>query len=71
MNRKVDKVVNRREYITVCKIWDAGQDMCGGTQALKVLFLYMWERNNAENEASSAIVGKYRRSAKTTKEARI
>ena len=69
--KKVDKIVNRGDDITVClpgsKIEDvaekAGQ-VTGGAVLVHV------GTNNAE-EGTSAIVGKYRRLIKTLKEARI
>ena len=74
--RKVDKIVNRGDDITVClpgaKIEDiaekAGQVMGGGTGGAVLVHVGM---NNAEKEGTSAIVGKYRRLIKTLKEARV
>ena len=74
--RKVDKIVNRRDDITVCllgaKIEDiaekAGQVMGGGTGGAVLVHV---GTNNAEKEGTSAIVGKYRRLIKTLKEARV
>ena len=74
--RKVDKIVNRGDDITVClpgaKIEDiaakAGQVMCGGTGDAVLVHV---GTNNAEKEGTSAIVGKYRRLIKTLKEARV
>ena len=73
--RKVDKIVNRGDDITVClpgaKIEDiaekAGQVMGGSTGGAVIVHMGM---NNAE-EGTSAIVGKYRRLIKTLKEARV
>ena len=64
--RKVDKIVNRGDDITVClpgaKMEDiaekAGKVMGGGTGGAVLM-------NNAEKEGTSAIVGKYRRLIKT------
>ena len=63
--RKVDKIVNRGDDITVClpgaKIEDiaekAGQVMGGGTGGAVLVHV---GTNNAEKEGTSAIVGKYR-----------
>ncbi|KAI0207896.1 Mechanosensory protein 2 [Lamellibrachia satsuma] len=74
--RKVDKIVNRGDDITVClpgaKIEDiaekAGQVMGGGTGGAVLVHV---GTNNAEKEGTSAIVGKYRRLIKTLKEARV
>ena len=74
--RKVDKIVNRGDDITVClpgkKIEDiaekAGQVIGGGTGG--VVFVHVGT-NNAEKEGTSAIIGKYRRLINTLKEARI
>ena len=74
--RKVDKIVNRGDDITVClsgtKIEDiaekAGQFMSGGTG---IAVLVHVGTNNAEKEGTSAIVGKYRRLIKTLNEARV
>ena len=74
--RKVDKIVNRGDDITVClpgaKVEDiaekAGQVMGGGTGGAGLVHVGM---NNAEKEGTSAIVGKYRRLIKTLKEARV
>ena len=68
--RKVDKIVNRGDDITVClpgaKIEDiaekAGQVMGGVTRSTVLVHV---GRNNAEKEGTSAIVGKYRRLTKT------
>ena len=68
--RKVDKIVNRGDDITVClpgaKLEDiaekARQVMGGGTG---VAVLVHVGTNNAEKEGTSAIVGKYRRLIKT------
>ena len=73
--RKVDKIVNRGDDITVClpgaKIEDiaekAGQVMGGGTGGAVLVHV---GTNNAE-EGMSAIVGKYRRLINTLKEARV
>ena len=70
--KKVDKIVNRGDDITVylpgAKIEDvaekAGQ-VTGGAVLVHV------GTNSAEREGTSAIVGKYRRLVKTLKEARI
>ena len=64
--RKVDKIVNKEDDITVflreAKIEDiaekAGQVMGGGTGGAVLVHVGM---NNAEKEGTSAIVGKYRR----------
>ena len=72
--RKVDKVVNRGEDITVylpgAKIEDvadkAGQVMGGGTGGAVLVHV---ATNNAEKERIWAIVGKYKRMVKTLKEA--
>ena len=74
--RKVDKIVNRGDDITVClpgaKVEDiaekAGQVMGGGTGGAVLVHV---GTNNAEKEGTSAIVGKYRRLIKTLKEARV
>ncbi|KAI0239012.1 hypothetical protein LSAT2_010238 [Lamellibrachia satsuma] len=74
--RKVDKIVNRGDDITVClpgaKVEDiaekAGQVMGGGTGGGVLVHV---GTNNAEKEGTSAIVGKYRRLIKTLKEARV
>ena len=74
--RKVDKIVNRGDDITVClpgaKIEDiaekAGTVMGGGMGGAVLVQVGM---NNAEKEGTSAIVGKYRRLIKTLKEARV
>ena len=74
--KKVDKIVNRGDYITVClpgaNILDiaekAGQVMGGGTGGAVLVHV---GKNNAEKEGTSAIVGKYRRLIKTLKEARV
>ena len=74
--RKVDTVANRGEDFTVCppgaKIEDvaeeAGQVMGGGTGGATLVHV---GTNNANNEGTSFIVGKYRRLVKTFKEARI
>ena len=74
--RKVNKIVNRGDDITVClpgaKIEDiaekAGQVMGGGTGGAVLVHV---GTNNAEKEGTSAIVGKYRRLVKTLKEARV
>ena len=74
--KKVDKIVNRGDDITVClpgaKIEDiaekAGQVMSGGTGGAVLVHV---GTNNAEKEGTSAIVGKYRRLIKTLKEARV
>ena len=74
--RKVDKIVNRGDDITVClpgaKLEDiaekARQVMGGGTG---VAVLVHVGTNNAEKEGTSAIVGKYKRLIKTLKEARV
>ena len=68
--RKVDKIVNRGDDITVClpgaKLEDiaekARQVMGGGTG---VAVLVHVGTNNAEKEGTSAIVGKYKRLIKT------
>ena len=73
--RKLDKIVNREDDITVClpgaNIEDitakAGHVMGGGTGGGVLVHV---GTNNAE-EGTSAIVGKYRRSIKTLKEARV
>ena len=72
--RKVDKIVNRGDDITVClpgaKIEDiaakAGQVMGGGMGGAVLVHV---GTNNAVKEGTSAIVGKYRRLIKTLKEA--
>ena len=64
--RKVDKIVNRGDDITVClpgaNIEDiaekAGQVMGGGTGGAVLVHV---RTNNIEKEGTSAIVGKYRR----------
>ena len=74
--RKVDKIVNRGDDISVClpgqKIEDiaekAGQVMGGGKRGAVLVHV---GTNNAEKEGMSAIVGKYRRLIKTLKEARV
>ena len=74
--RKVDKIVNRGDDITVClpvaKIEDiaekAGQVMGGGRGGAIIVHV---GTSNAEKEGTSAIAGKYRRLIKTLKEARI
>ena len=74
--RKVDKIVNRGDDITVClpgaKIEviaaKAGQVMGGGKGGAVLVHV---GTSNAEKEGTSAIVGKYRRLVKTLKEARI
>ena len=74
--RKVDKIVNRGDDITVylpgATIEDiaekAGQAMGGGTGGAVLVYV---GTNNAEKEGTSAIVGKYRSLVKTFKEARI
>ena len=74
--RKVDKIVNRGDDITVClpgsKIEDiaekAEQVMGGGTGGAVHVHV---GTNNVEKEGTSAIVGKCRRLIKTFKEARI
>ena len=74
--RKVDKIVNRGDDITVClpgsEIEDiaekAEQVMGGGTGGAVHVHV---GTNNAEKEETSAIVGKCRRLIKTLKEARI
>ena len=74
--RKMDKIVNRGDDITVClpgaKIEDiaakVGQVMGGGTGG--AVFVHVGT-NNAEKEETSAIVGKYRKLIKTLKEARV
>ena len=74
--RKVDKIVNRGDDITVClpgaKIEDvaekAGQVMGGGTGGAVLVHV---GTNNAEKDGTSAISGKYRRLIKTLKEARV
>ena len=74
--RKVDKIINRGDYIIVClpgtKIEDvaekAGQVIYVGTGGAA---LVQMGRNNAENEGTSAIVGKYRSLVKTLKEVRL
>ena len=74
--RKVDKIVNRGDDITVCvpraKIEHvaekAGQVMGGGTGGAVLVHV---GTNNAEKEGTSAVVDKYRRLVKTLKEARI
>ena len=74
--RKVDKIVNRGDDITVClpgaKLEDiaekARQVMGGGTG---VAVLVHVGTNNAEKEGTSAIIGKYKRVIKTLKEARV
>ena len=68
--RKVDKVANRGQDITVClpgaKMEDvaekAGQVMGGGTAGAVLVHVRM---NNAEKEGTLAIVGKYRRLIRT------
>ena len=68
--RKIDKVVNRGEDITVClpgtKIEDVaektGKVMGGGTGG--AVFIHV-ETNNAEKEGTSAIVGKNKRLVRT------
>ena len=68
--RKVDKIVNRADDITVCKIEDleekAGQVVGGGTGGAVLIHV---GTNNAEKERTSVIVGKYRRLIKTLKDA--
>ena len=74
--RKVDKIVNRGDDITVClpgaKVEDiaekAGQVMGGGTGGAALVHE---GTNNAEKEGTSSIVGKYRSLIKTLKEARV
>ena len=74
--RKVDKIVNRGNDITLClpgaKIDDiaekAGQVMGGGTGGAVLVHA---GTNSAEKDGTSAIVGKYRRLIKTLKEARV
>ena len=74
--RKVDKIVNRGDDITVClpgaKVEDiaekAGQVMGGGTGGVVLVHV---GTNNAEKEGTSSIVGKYRSLIKTLKEARV
>ena len=74
--RKVDKIVNREDDITVClpgaKVEDiaekAGQVMGGGTGGAVLVHV---GTNNADKEGTSAIIGKYRRLIKTLKEARV
>ena len=74
--RKVDKIVNRGDDITVClpgaKVEDiaekAGQVMGGGTGGAVLVHV---GTNNADKEGTSAIIGKYRRLIKTLKEARV
>ena len=74
--RKVDKIVNRREDITVClpgkKIKDvadkAGQVVGGGMGG--AVFVHVGT-NNAKKEGTSAVVGKCRRLVKTFKKAQI
>ena len=74
--RKVDKIVNRGDDITVClpgaKLEDiaekAGQVMGGGTGGAVLVHV---GTNNAKKEGMSAIVGKYRRLIRTLKEARV
>ena len=70
--RKVDKIVNRGDDITVClpgaKVEDiaekAGQVMGGGTGGAVLVHV---GTNNAEKEGTSSIVGKYRSLIKTLK----
>ena len=72
--RKVDKIVNRGDDITVClpgpKIEDiaekTGQVMGGGTGGVVLMHV---GTNNAQKEGTSAIVGKYKRLIETLKEA--
>ena len=74
--RKVDKIVNRGDDITVClpgaKVEDiaekAGQVMGGGTGGAVLVHV---GTNNADKEGTSAIIGKYRRLIKTLKVARV
>ena len=74
--RKVDKIVNRGDDITVClpgsKIEDiaekAGQVMGGGTGGVVLVHV---GTNNAEKEGTSANVGKYSWLIKTLKEAQV
>ena len=74
--RKVDKIVNRGDDITVClpgaKVEDiaekAGQVMGGSTGGAVLVHV---GTNNAEKEGTSAIIGKYRKLIKTLKEARV
>ena len=74
--RKVDKIVNRGDDITVCLpgakaediVEKAGQVMGGGTGGAVLLHV---GTNNADKEGASAIIGKYRRLIKTLKEARV
>ena len=74
--RKVDKIVNRGDDITVClpgaKVEDiaekARQVMGGGTGGAVLVHV---GTNNADKEGTSAIIGKYRRLIKTLKEARV
>ena len=74
--RKVDKIVNRGDDITVCLPWakvddiaeKAGQVMGGGTGGAVLMHV---GTNNADKEGTSAIIGKYRRLIKTLKEARV
>ena len=70
--RKVDKIVNRGDYITVClpgaKIENisekAGQVMGGGTGCAVLVHV---GKNNAEKEGTSSIFDKYRRLIRTLK----
>ena len=74
--RKVDKIVNRGDDITVClpgaKIEDitakAGHVMGGGTGGAVLVDV---GTNNAEKEGTLTIVDKYRRLIKTLKEAQV
>ena len=74
--RKVDKIVNRGDDITVClsgaNIEDiaekAGQVTGGGTGGAVLVHV---GTNNAEKEGTSAIVGKYRRLIKKLKDAPV
>ena len=74
--KKVDKIVNRGDDITLClpgaKVEDiaekAGQVMGGGTGGAVLVHV---GTNNAENVGTSAIVCKYRGLIKTLKEARV
>ena len=74
--RKVDKIINRGDDITVClpgaKIEDiaekAGQVRGGCTGGAVLVHV---GTNNAEKEGTSAIVGMYRSLIKTLKEARV
>ncbi|KAI0234367.1 hypothetical protein LSAT2_015343 [Lamellibrachia satsuma] len=74
--RKVAKIVNRGDDITVClpgaKVEDiaekAGHVMGGGTGGAVLLHV---GTNNAEKEGTPAIIGKYRRLIMTPKEARV